>query len=138
MNLDEIRKPWDKLCLAHIERWMRVELGLMTIERWQAERRDIYFQFKKEMESCGSDFFFPPSLKLLVQIKTPADDKIQERWEKGWEYCREKASMNEIDLVINGLGLLDSISRCMKGPYGYVIYGLEGGGFTVDVPEVSR
>jgi hypothetical protein len=48
------------------------------------------------------------------------------------------AEMNEIEAVIKGLGLLDRIYQAMRGPYGYVIRGLEGGGFIVEVPEVPR
>jgi len=138
MILDELRRHWDLRVHTLIERWKDTELELITIERWQAERRAFYTEIKEEMERCGNDFFLPPSLKLLVQIKTPADRRLEERWEAGWTYCQEMAGLNEVKKVLAGLRKLDLISRVMRGPYGFVIYGLEDGGFIVDVPEVPK
>lgn len=138
MSLEDLRRPWDEKCLAIIEKWVKVELDLLTVERWRAERRGFYAELKDEMERTGNDFFFPPSLKLLVQIKTPADRRLEERWEAGWEYCQDKAGLNEFDKVLAGLKKLDLISNVLRGPYGYVIRGLEGGGFIVEVPEAPK
>ena len=137
-ELEILRAPWEAKALMLVDRWKDTELEIITVERWQVERKAFYSEIIAEMTACGNDFFLPKALKLLVQIKTPSDRQLAARWEKGWDYCCQMAEMNEIEAVIKGLGLLDRIYQAMRGPYGYVIRGLEGGGFIVEVPEVPR
>ena len=138
MNLEEIRKPWADKCNALIEKWTQAEMGLLTVERWQAERRDFYDAILQEMERCGNDFFFPPSLKRLIAIRGPADLKLIERMDKGWVYCRQMAQMNEVEKVLKALDLLDRLSQALRGPIGWTLLKLENGTFKVERPEVDK
>jgi len=138
MNLDEIRQPWEDKCVSLIDLWTNTELGLMTIERWQAMRREFYFEIQQEMEQCGNNYFLPPSLKRLVKIRGPHDLRLLERQEKGWQYCREMASMNEAKKVLAGLDLLIQIEKALDGPFGYTIWKAKGGGYEVEIPDVKE
>lgn len=134
-TFEENRAWWAKKVDAILERWVKTELGLITVERWQTERRALYSEMRYEMVRTGNDFFLPKNLKLLVQIKTPMDLKIKARWDSGWAYCQENAAMNEVDKVLDGLRILEEIERYLQGPYGFTIYGNHTDGLTVDEPD---
>ena len=120
--------------LALIERWKNAELGLLPIERWQAERREFYAEIKDEMRRTGNDFFLPKSLKKLVAIQGPNDIAKGEKMEKEWVWCREKARLNELDQVLESLERIVELEEELRGPYGWTIWKMQDGSFDVFEP----
>lgn len=134
-DLQSKRDLWHSKVMVVIDRWRNARLGVITVERWESERDHLYMEIKQEMERCGNDMFLPKILKDLVQIRGPSDQIASDRWNRGMEYVRSMAQMNEVEKVLDGLRILSEIDRYLSGPYGYEIRGVEsdvgGEGFVV-------